>query len=139
MTHVATGIKDAPLDPESIERAVDDPRCGAVVRFEGVVRNHDAGDDVTGIDYSAHPLAEGILAEIAAGIASRDSVHAVEAHHRVGHLDVGDVAMVVVVSAEHRAEAFAAASDLVDEVKARLPVWKKQFLADGTHAWSGLP
>ncbi|AXE40161.1 molybdenum cofactor biosynthesis protein MoaE [Acidipropionibacterium virtanenii] len=132
-------ISDRPLAVEAIaEQAVDD-RSGAVVTFTGVVRDHDAGRRVTAIDYSAHPQAESMLAGLVEECALRDGVHGAAAAHRVGHLEVGDLAMVVAVSAEHRGEAFAAASDLVDAVKAGVPVWKCQWMADGSHEWSGLP
>lgn len=132
-------ITDRPLSVAGIAARVGDDRSGAVVTFTGVVRNHDAGQPVTAIDYSAHPQAGSILAGLVEQYARRDGVHGVAAAHRVGHLEVGDLAMVIAVSAEHRGEAFAAASGLVDAVKAGVPVWKCQWLADGSHEWSGLP
>lgn len=139
MPRVSTGVLEEPLDPAALTRRAHEAASGAVVTFEGVVRDHDAGQGVTAIDYSAHPDAPTILAQIARDVAARHDVHHVEAWHRVGHLGVGDVAMVVVVGSAHRAAAFEATRDLVDEVKKRLPVWKKQHMSDGTHAWSGLP
>jgi molybdopterin synthase catalytic subunit len=132
-------ITEEPLSVADVAARVGDDRSGAVVTFTGVVRNHDDGQPVTAIDYSAHPQAEAILAGLVEECAQRDGVHGAAAAHRVGHLEVGDLAMVVAVSAEHRGEAFAAASDLVDAVKAGVPVWKCQWLADGSHEWSGLP
>ena len=138
MTDIRTGITSEPLDAAAITQAAADPRCGALVTLAGVVRNHDAGTQVQAIDYSAHPSAERVLARIAAGIGERDGLGRIEAWHRIGHLEVGDTAMVVVVAAPHRGPAFAAVTDLVDQVKAELPVWKNQQLADGTHSWSGI-
>ena len=134
-----TGIEDRPISVSEVTDAVADDRCGAVVTFTGVVRNHDAGRGVSAIDYSAHPSALQTLDQIALGIAERDQVHAVAIVHRVGHVDVGDLAVVAAVAAEHRQEAFRAASDLIDQVKAQVPIWKEQSLTDGSHEWSNLP
>ncbi|SES03320.1 molybdopterin synthase catalytic subunit [Propionibacterium cyclohexanicum] len=135
---VRSGIAHDPLDVAQICASAQDARCGAVVSFVGVVRNHDAGQRIVAIDYSAHPQAPVILQELAESAVHARGVHRVEAWHRVGHLMVGEAAMVVVVAAEHRAEAFATTSALVDSVKLRLPVWKSQTLEDGSHVWTGL-
>lgn len=132
-------ITQEPLTAEDVAARVGDRRSGAVVAFVGVVRNHDAGRSVTSIDYSAHPQAARLLAGLVEEFSARPGVHGAAAAHRVGHLEVGEAAMVVAVSAEHRLEAFEAAADLVDAVKARVPIWKCQWLADGSHSWSGLP
>jgi len=109
---------------------------GAVVGFCGVVRNHDGGREVMRLDYSAHPHAEQILFEVLAEAAADASgVRAIAASHRVGSLQVGEAALVVAVSADHRAAAFNTCARLVDTVKERLPVWKHQFFADGTDEW----
>lgn len=135
---VHSGVVPEPLDAAKLYACAADERCGAVVSFVGVVRNHDAGLPVTAVDYSAHPQAASILRELAESALRTPGVHRVEAWHRVGHLEVGETAMVVVVAAEHRAEAFGATSALVDSVKLRLPVWKSQTLQDGSHVWTGL-
>lgn len=135
---ICTSIVETPLDPVAIEQAARRTDCGAFVSFIGVVRNHDDGEGVQGIDYSAHPQAEEILKDLVEDFARREGVHHIEAHHRVGSLHIGDEAMVIVVAAEHRSQAFTTCSDLVDEVKVRLPIWKKQFRLDGSHEWSGL-
>ena len=135
---VHTGLTAQRLDPAAIHRDAQDPRCGAIAMFQGTVRDHSAGASVTALEYTAHPSASQILRSIAEGLTLRQGVHHVEAWHRTGLLDVGEVIMVVAVSAEHRSQAFGAAEALVDEVKARLPVWKKQIMADGNHSWSGL-
>ena len=118
---------------------VGDDRAGAVVTFAGIVRNHDHGVPVTGIEYVGHPSASATMAEVVAEFAERDGVHAIAARHRVGPLGIGGVALYVAVAASHRRQAFDCASDLVDRVKETLPIWKKQFLADGTHEWSECP
>ena len=112
--------------------------AGAVVSFAGVVRDHDEGKGVTALDYSAHPTAAALVAEVAADVAARVSgVRALAVSHRVGPLAIGDVALACAVSADHRAAAFEVCALLVDEVKARIPVWKRQLFADGTEEWVG--
>ena len=127
------------LDVAAHERAVADRAAGAVVSFAGVVRDHDHGRRVVELEYEAHPDAGKVLAEVAAEIAADPAVFAVEVSHRVGRLDIGDVALAAAVSTAHRAAAFAACSRLIDEVKARLPVWKRQVFADGTDEWVNCP
>ena len=134
---VLAAVGDDVLDLVAHERAVADRAAGAVVSFAGVVRNHDDGRSVTELEYHAHPSAAEVVAEVAAGIATRDGVIAVAVSHRVGMLAIGDIALAAAVSAAHRGEAFAACSDLVDEVKHRLPVWKRQVFDDGTDEWVG--
>ena len=138
MILVATVTTD-PLDVAAHEKAVADPGAGAVVVFRGVVRDHDEGRTVTSLEYEAHPTAAAILEEVAAEVAADPAVHAVAVSHRVGRLEIGDVALVAAVSTAHRAAAFAACARLVDEVKARLPVWKRQVFADGTDEWVNCP
>jgi molybdopterin synthase catalytic subunit len=136
---VIAEVTGAPLDVAAHERAVAQAESGAVVVFKGVVRDHDDGRGVTRLEYEAHPTAGAVLAEVAAEIAAGPEVHAVAVSHRVGVLEVGDVALVAAVSSAHRAAAFAACARLVDEVKARLPVWKRQLFLDGTDEWVNSP
>ena len=112
--------------------------AGAVVGFAGVVRDHDGGQTVTRLEYSAHPTAQQTLAEVAAEIAADfTGVRAIARSHRVGAHEVGDAALVAAVAADHRQAAFDTCARLVDSVKARLPVWKHQFFADGSDEWVG--
>lgn len=127
------------LDVAEHESAVAHPSAGAVVSFAGVVRDHDAGRGVARLVYEAHPSAAAVLQEVAAEIAKDPSVYAIAVSHRVGELAIGDVALAAAVSTAHRAEAFALCARLVDEVKARLPVWKHQLFADGTDEWVNSP
>lgn len=127
------------IDRDALVAAVTDDRAGAVVTFCGVVRNHDEGRAVAGIEYVGHPSATSILAEVVEEFATSRDVHAIAAVHRVGELAVGDDALVVAVSASHRKDAFACCSDLVDKVKQVLPIWKKQHFPDGTFEWAGCP
>ena len=112
--------------------------AGAVVTFEGVVRNHDAERAVTGIGYSCHPTAGQIVEQIAQDVAQQGRVRALGVVHRVGDLSVGEAALAVAVSSDHRAEAFAVCSQIVEEVKERLPVWKRQTFTDGSSQWSNI-
>lgn len=132
-------VTTAPLDLAAHEAAVADRRAGAVVSFQGVVRDHDHGRAVTRLEYEGHPSAADVLRAVAAEIAADPAVYAVAVSHRLGPLAIGDAALVAAVSTAHRAEAFAACARLVDEVKARLPVWKRQLFADGTEEWVNCP
>ena len=136
---VIAALTDQPLDVSRHEAAVAGPVSGAMVTFAGVVRDHDGGRPVVSIEYVAHPSASAVLAEVAAEVAASAQVEALALSHRVGHLGVGEAALVVAVSAAHRQEAFAAAALAVDEVKHRLPVWKRQVFADGTDEWVACP
>ena len=112
--------------------------AGAVVGFVGMVRDHDGGRSVTRLEYSAHPTAQAILAEVAAEIAAGSSgVRALAVSHRIGTLAIGDAALVAAVAADHRDAAFQTCGLLVDTVKARLPVWKHQLFSDGSDEWVG--
>ena len=139
MTVQIAKVHDTPLDLAAHEKAVADPRAGAVVSFQGVVRDHDDDKGVTLLEYEGHPSAAAVLREVAEEIAADPEVYAVAVSHRVGVLKIGDVALVAAVSTAHRAEAFAACARLVDEAKARLPIWKRQVFTDGTEEWVNCP
>jgi len=132
---VTTAVTTDELDVAAHERAVASAAAGAVVSFSGVVRDHDHGRAVTLLEYEGHPSAAEVLRQVAEEIAADPDVHAVAVSHRLGALEIGDVALAAAVSTAHRAAAFAACARLVDEVKARLPVWKHQVFADGTDEW----
>ena len=130
-------VTDAPLDRSAIEAFVLSRQDGALVTFEGVIRDHDHGEAVTALDYSAHPEAERFLRETCLEVA-RETGLRVAAAHRVGALTIGDVALVASVAAPHRAEAFAACALLVDRIKERTPIWKRQHLDGGATEWVNL-
>jgi molybdopterin synthase catalytic subunit len=136
---VTAVVTDDPLDIAAHEAAVGGPSAGAVVSFAGVVRDHDGGRAVTRLIYEAHPSAATVLTEVAQDIAKDPAVHALAVSHRVGELAIGDVALAAAVATAHRADAFALCARLVDEVKARLPVWKHQIFTDGTDEWVNSP
>ncbi|HEY4321252.1 MAG TPA: molybdenum cofactor biosynthesis protein MoaE [Gemmatimonadales bacterium] len=123
------------IDPQAVAARVGGADHGAVVLFVGTVRDRHNGRAVRGLTYSAYePMAELVAAHIVRDACSQwPALVAVE--HRVGALAVGDVAIVVAVSAEHRGAAFAACEWLVDAIKARVPIWKRERYADGQEAW----
>ena len=136
-------VSAEPIDPNELLALVTRPEAGAIALFVGVVRDHDpqSSGRVVSLDYTAHPSAPerigAIVAEVLAS-ADPDDRSAVAAVHRIGHLSVGDNAFVVAVSAAHRKLAFAVCEQVVEQVKAKLPIWKQQFEADGSYRWSGL-
>ncbi|GAA3449288.1 molybdenum cofactor biosynthesis protein MoaE [Dactylosporangium matsuzakiense] len=136
---IFTEVTTEPLDVQAHERAVAHPAAGAVVSFAGVVRDHDGGRGVVELEYEGHPSAAGVLAEVAAEIAADPAVRGIAVSHRIGRLEIGDVALAAAVSTAHRAEAFALCARLVDEVKARLPIWKRQVFTDGEEEWVNCP
>lgn len=130
-------VSDAPLSLTEHAEAVADPAAGATVTFAGVVRDHDDGRGVSGLDYEAHPSAGTVVAQVAAEVAGYPGVIAVAVSHRYGSLQVGDIALAAAVSAAHRRSAFDACTALVDLVKQRIPIWKRQSFTDGTDEWVG--
>ena len=132
-------LRDTPIDPAEVTAAVDDDGAGGVVAFTGLVRDNDGGREVTELEYVAHPDAEAALGRVAEAVATDLPVRALAAVHRVGVLQVGDVAVVVAAAAAHRGEAFEAARRLIDDLKSTVPIWKRQVFADGTQEWVGSP
>jgi molybdopterin synthase catalytic subunit len=132
-------VREAPLDVTEVLAAVEDSAVGGIAVFVGTVRDHDHQRDVTALDYSAHPTALQRLTEVAEAVAGRHQVHALAAVHRVGHLDIGDAAVVVAAAAAHRGQAFDACRALIDDLKATVPIWKHQRFADGEEEWVGTP
>jgi molybdopterin synthase catalytic subunit len=128
-------IRAEPLSIDEVRAAAGDQGAGATVLFLGVVRDHDHGRGVTALSYSAHPSASAELARVAEKIAASHAVRAIAVVHRTGDLQLGDLAVVAAVSADHRAEAFAACEALIDEMKATVPIWKHQFFAGGESEW----
>ncbi len=132
-------LRETPLDPAEVLAAVEDPAAGGVNLFVGVVRDHDAGESVEHLDYTAHPSALDRLREVAEGVAAEFAPVALAAVHRTGHLAVGDTAVLVAVSAPHRGLAYEASRALIDRLKATVPVWKHQVFADGREEWVNSP
>jgi molybdopterin synthase catalytic subunit len=132
-------IRDTELSVDEVRAAVSGPRAGGIALFVGAVRDSDHGQGVTGLSYTAHPSAEAELRRVAETIAEKFNVLGVAAVHRVGDLAVGDLAVVTAVACAHRAEAFDACRELIDMLKATVPIWKHQRFTDGTAEWVGTP
>ncbi|MFD7613348.1 molybdenum cofactor biosynthesis protein MoaE [Streptomyces sp. NPDC059828] len=130
-------IRESPLSVDEVFRAVGDAAAGGTALFVGTVRNHDGGADVDALGYSCHPTAEVEMRRIAEKIVAEYPVRALAAIHRVGDLEVGDLAVVVAVSCPHRGEAFEACRKLIDDLKHEVPIWKHQSFSDGTEEWVG--
>jgi molybdopterin synthase catalytic subunit len=128
-------VVDRPLDLAALEALVADRAAGAVVTFSGNVRDHDHGREVVSLNYEGHPSAQAVLLDVAEQIAAGHDIVALAVAHRVGELAIGEAALIAVVSAAHRGEAFQACAALVDLTKDKLPVWKHQVFADGTDEW----
>ena len=128
-------IRDTPLSLDEVFAAVRDPEAGGIALFVGTVRSVDQEQEVQGLSYSAHPTALDRLRDVASRIAAETDVVALAAVHRVGDLEIGDLAVVVAAAAAHRAEAFEAGRRLIDELKTDVPVWKHQTYVDGDAVW----
>lgn len=131
-------ITDQPIDTTALVAEVESASSGALVVFEGRVRNHHQGKAVTALDYSAHPA----LAEpegtrlIAETLEKFPEVENIAATHRTGHLGIGEIAVSIAVTSPHRPAAFAACDYLALQLKNRLPVWKHEHFADGSSDWT---
>lgn len=145
-------------DPSSSIEVADIPATsGARVVFNGCVRNHDGGQGVTHLIYSAHPEAEKFLIKAvrdAIKLAlsegedalspeapgdNAESLDAVFVRHRIGRLEIGETALLVVVDAPHRKAAFKVSAEIVDQIKAQVPIWKDQYFSNGSNHWSNCP
>ncbi len=128
-------LRTDPLDVTALLAELTSASDGAVVSFAGVVRNHHRGRAVVAIEYTAYPeMAEPLLDAIRRETEQRWTVRTVLAH-RIGRLAVGETAVVAAAVAPHREAAFAACRELIDQVKARVPIWKHEYYADGSAAW----
>lgn len=130
-----TVVTERPLRPEEMLDLVADPRHGAQALFVGVVRDLHEGRKVSAVTYDAFPpLAERELAAIAKEAEERWQAR-IAAGHRIGRLEVGESSVVIAAGSEHRAEAFEACRYVIEQIKLRLPVWKKEHGADGSARW----
>jgi molybdopterin synthase catalytic subunit len=128
-------LQHDPLDLPALLAAIVSPDRGAVATFSGLVRNHHAGREVSGLSYSAYePMAEQVCQEIVAEAEHRFPVR-VALVHRLGEVPIGESAVLVAVAAAHRAAAFDAVRWVIDAVKVRVPIWKRERYADGSEAW----
>jgi len=128
-------VTDAPVHIQELSKLVAIPHSGAVVTFCGDVRNHDGGKEVASLLYEIHPSAPEQIKLITESVMGRFEIEKVAVAHRYGDIAIGETAFAVAVSAAHRQAAFDACSAIVDEVKAKLPIWKHQKFTDGTDQW----
>jgi molybdopterin synthase catalytic subunit len=130
-------LRQAPICVDEVLEAVAGPEYGGTAVFLGTVRDHDSGRAVITLDYSAHPSAAERLREVVASVAAGQPGVVLAAVHRVGELEVGDIAVIVAAASVHRDEAFRAGRLLIDRVKAEVPLWKQQRFSDGDTEWVG--
>lgn len=129
-------LTDRPIDPAPLLARIDDPSTGAVVTFVGRVRDHNRDRPVVRLQYEGSAeIAAHEFARIADAARAKFEIAHVAAVHRVGDLEVGDIAVWIGVSSTHRGPAFEACRFLIDELKTRLPVWKKEHYPDGATEW----
>ena len=125
-----------PLDPARLMGRVGAPEDGAALVFLGTVRNHADGRPVSGMQYEGYEeMALEVLRRIAGEASERFSTPHLAVAHRLGALEIGEISVVVAVSSPHRAEAYGASRYVMEEIKRRLPVWKKEFYNDGAARW----
>lgn len=129
-------VTDAPLDPGEALAFVAHPSAGGTVLFSGTVRDHSDAGDVTGLEYEAwEEQAETALRSTGEHLFGRWPLCAVALLHRTGALEVGEISVIVAVSAAHRAEAFEAAREGIERIKSEAPIWKKEGLVGGDAHW----
>jgi molybdopterin synthase catalytic subunit len=131
-----TAIVDRPIDSSALLAEVAAASSGATVLFVGTVRDMNDGRDVSALDYKAYaPMAERELASIVADAGTRWAGSRIVCEHRIGSLSLGDASVAIAVSHPHRGEAFDACRHVIEELKKRLPIWKREHYADGDLAW----
>ena len=128
-------VTDAPVHIQELSKLVANPHSGAVVTFCGDVRDHDGGKEVASLLYEIHPSASQQIKLITESVMGRFEIEKVAVAHRYGDIAIGETAFAVAVSAAHRQAAFDACAAIVDEVKAKLPIWKHQKFTDGSDEW----
>jgi molybdopterin synthase catalytic subunit len=131
-----TAIVDRPIDSCALLNEVADHRNGATVLFVGTVREVNDGSPVSGLDYSAYSaMAETELASIVAEAAQRWNTTDIVVEHRIGALSLGEASVAIAAAHPHRAEAYEASRYIIEELKKRLPVWKREHYVDGRSEW----
>ncbi len=133
-----SGIVTDPIAPEVVLRDLTTSEDGACVLFLGVVRDHNEGRAVSGLDYEVYQgMAEKTLADISSEASHRFGTDRITVLHRIGELKVGEVATAIAVATPHRGEAYAASRYIIEELKQRLPIWKREHYLDGETRWVG--
>jgi len=130
------GMGEGPPDLEGVVSGFGSDEDGAVVLFLGTVRNHNQGRSVRGLEYEAYrEMGEDVLAAIASEAEERFRTDRIRVYHRTGVLEVGEVSTLIAVATPHREEAYAASRYIIEEIKKRLPVWKKEQYVAGEARW----
>ncbi|NJC24967.1 molybdenum cofactor biosynthesis protein MoaE [Neolewinella antarctica] len=128
------------LDLSTCYDFVQDPACGGIALFVGAIRNHNQGEEVTHLEFSSYDgMALKEMRKIAEAASEDYGLAKVALHHRKGELKIGDVAVIIAVSSPHRKAAFEGCAYVIDELKKHVPIWKKEFRADGTHWLNARP
>ncbi len=128
-------LTDQVISLSQFTAQVESVQAGAVATFSGNVRILDNGKEVTKLSYEIHPSTEQVLSEVVRDVASRHKILGVAVAHRFGDIALGESALIVAIAAEHRGAAFLACAEMVDEIKARIPIWKHQVFTDGSDEW----
>ncbi|MDB5103270.1 MAG: molybdenum cofactor biosynthesis protein MoaE [Fibrobacteres bacterium] len=131
-------LSPAPLDRDALRAEVSDPAAGAILLFEGTVRDHSEGvSGVVALEYEAQASMAGkIIAAIIGETAREIPVRKIAVRHRLGRVELGDPTIIIAVSASHRDEAYRASRRVIDRIKHEAPIWKREILKDGTSGWS---
>jgi molybdopterin synthase catalytic subunit len=134
----ASWLSSDPLDVPSLRAAAADPAAGAILVFEGTVRDHSEGlTGVIALEYEAHPtMAQKVLQDIVAAARAEFPIVKAFVRHRLGRVELGQPTIAIAVSAAHRDEAYRASRYLIDRIKHEAPIWKREICADGTSGWS---
>ena len=130
-------LSPTPLSLDAAYAAVQDPACGGIALFVGTIRNHNKGKEVTRLSFESYgPMALKELTAIGEQALADHGLKHVALHHRTGELAIGDIAVIIAVSSHHRKAAFAGCEYAIDALKERVPIWKREYLLDGSY-WVG--
>ena len=138
MMNTNTQLTNTPIDSETLHQELVEgaESCGGIVVFEGRVRNHSHGKPVTALSYECYePMALKEMEKIRQEALKKWKVERIIAVHRQGDIPLGETAVWIGVASTHRDEAFLASRFMIDEIKAKVPIWKKENYTDGTHVW----
>ncbi len=131
-------ISEHPLDILSLLSGAHHPKAGAIVLFSGEVRNHNLGRSVDYLEYEAYiPMASKMIREILDEAKAKWPLNIAIAQHRIGKVEVGESAVVVITASPHRREAYEANRYIIDRIKHEVPIWKCEYFSDGTRKWGG--
>lgn len=129
-------ITPEPLDPGRLRSLVVGTDCGAIITFDGIVRDNVNGREVNAVEYQAYPeMAEKVLSDIADEALERWPVGRITVQHRLGTLKLSESSVLILVSSPHRPAAFEVSRFIIEEIKVKLPVWKREHFPDGTSEW----